>query len=157
MGILGGASDIRTAIKKAISENADLRQQVEEFVAERTAVLAHTLIENAKEVNGIKVVELTGIRLPDVVKNVAFTVRKESPAATVFIAATENEDKPLLTVMVTDDLVKSGLSAAQTVREAAKLIKGGGGGQPFFAQAGGKNKDGLSAAFDKIKEILNLK
>ncbi|MDE6536673.1 MAG: alanine--tRNA ligase [Muribaculaceae bacterium] len=157
MGILGGASDIRTAIKKAISENADLRQQVEEFVAERTAVLAHSLIENAKEVNGIKVVELTGIRLPDVVKNVAFTVRKESPAATVFIAATENEDKPLLTVMVTDDLVKSGLSAAQTVREAAKLIKGGGGGQPFFAQAGGKNKDGLSAAFDKIKEILNLK
>ncbi len=155
--LLGGSADIKAAVKKAIVENSDLRQQVDEIVAERTATLSRQLLENAKEINGVKVVSLSGVRLPDVVKNVAFTIRKESPEATVFIGATLNESKPLLTVMISDDLVKSGLNASQTVREAAKLIKGGGGGQPFFAQAGGKNLDGLSAAYDKILEILNLK
>lgn len=156
MTLLGGASDIKTAVKKAISENADLRQQVEDFVAERTATLARQLLENAKECNGVKVIELGGVRLPDVVKNLAFTIRKSSPEATVFIGATINENKPLLTLMISDDLVKSGLNAAQTVREAARLIKGGGGGQPFFAQAGGKDTEGLSSAVEKIKELLHL-
>lgn len=157
MSLLGGSADIKVAVKKAIGENADLRQQVEEFVAERTANLSRQLLENAKEINGIKVVYLNGMRLPEVVKNIAFSIRKASPEATVFIGATINENKPLLTLMISDDLVKSGLNASQTVREAAKLIKGGGGGQPFFAQAGGKNAEGLSAAFDKILELLNLK
>ena len=156
-GLLGSSSDVRTAVRKAIGENADLRQQVDEFVAERTANLSRQLLENAKEVNGIKVVSLSGIRLPDVVKNVAFTIRKTSPESTVFIGATTNENKPLLTIMISDDLVKEGLNASKTIREAAKLIKGGGGGQPFFAQAGGKDIDGLSAANDKILELLNLK
>ena len=126
-------------------------------MAERTANLSRQLLENAKEVNGIKVVSLSGMRLPDVVKNVAFTIRKTSPESTVFIGATTNENKPLLTIMISDDLVKEGLNASKTIREAAKLIKGGGGGQPFFAQAGGKDIDGLSAANDKILELLNLK
>lgn len=156
-GLLGSSSDVRTAVRKAIGENADLRQQVDEFVAERTANLSRQLLENAKEVNGIKVVSLAGMRLPDVVKNVAFTIRKTSPESTVFIGATTNENKPLLTIMISDDLVKEGLNASKTIREAAKLIKGGGGGQPFFAQAGGKDIDGLSAANDKILELLNLK
>lgn len=156
-GLLGSSSDVRTAVRKAIGENADLRQQVDEFVAERTANLSRQLLENAKEVNGIKVVSLSGMRLPDVVKNVAFTIRKTSPESTVFIGATTNENKPLLTIMISDDLVKEGLNASKTIREAAKLIKGGGGGQPFFAQAGGKDIDGLSAANDKILELLNLK
>ena len=155
-GLLGSSSDVRTAVRKAIGENADLRQQVDEFVAERTANLSRQLLENAKEVNGIKVVSLSGMRLPDVVKNVAFTIRKTSPESTVFIGATTNENKPLLTIMISDDLVKEGLNASKTIREAAKLIKGGGGGQPFFAQAGGKDIDGLSAANDKILELLNL-
>ena len=156
-GLLGSSSDVRTAVRKAIGENADLRQQVDEFVAERTVNLSRNLLENAKEVNGIKVVSLSGMRLPDVVKNVAFTIRKTSPESTVFIGATTNENKPLLTIMISDDLVKEGLNASKTIREAAKLIKGGGGGQPFFAQAGGKDIDGLSAANDKILELLNLK
>ncbi|MDE6716576.1 MAG: alanine--tRNA ligase, partial [Muribaculaceae bacterium] len=146
LALLGGSSDIRTAVKKAIGENTELKQQVEEFITERTTNLTRSVIENAKEINGVKVCHLAGIRLPDVVKNVAFSVRKESPVATVFIGATMNENKPLLTLMITDDLVKSGLNASNIIREAAKLIKGGGGGQPFFAQAGGKSTEALSSA-----------
>ena len=89
--------------------------------------------------------------VPDVVKNVACAVRAASPEATVFLAATvDMAGKPLLTVMLTDDVVKSGLNASAMVREAAKKIQGGGGGQPGFAQAGGKNKDGISEAFQVL-------
>ena len=63
----------------------------------------------------------------------------------------------MLTLMISEDLVKTGLNAGQIVREAAKLIQGGGGGQPFFAQAGGKNVEGLSAAEDKMMQLLGLK
>lgn len=90
------------------------------------------------------------------VKNVAFAIRKNSPEHTIFIGATINADKPLLTLMISDDIVKEGFNASNIVREAAKLIKGGGGGQPFFAQAGGKDLDGLSAAYDKIIALLHL-
>lgn len=68
----------------------------------------------------------------------------------------EYEGKPLLTVMMTEDQVKSGLNAGQLVREAAKLIQGGGGGQPHFATAGGKNPEGLRAAVDKILELAGF-
>ncbi|MCI9285286.1 MAG: alanine--tRNA ligase [Muribaculaceae bacterium] len=93
------------------------------------------------------IVTLGGVRMPDVVKNVAFLVRQLSPEYTAFVAATvDMAGKPLLTVALTDDLVKNGLNASTMVREAAKAIKGGGGGQPGFAQAGGKDKDGISLA-----------
>lgn len=89
-------------------------------------------------------------------KGVAFAVRAKSPEHTVFIGATvDPSGKPLLTLMISEDLVKEGLNAATTVREAAKLIQGGGGGQPGFAQAGGKNKDGITAAYEKIKETID--
>ena len=85
--------------------------------------------------------------MPDMVKGVAFAVRAASPENTAFVAATSDmTGKPLLTVMVTEDLTKEGLSASNIVREAAKSIKGGGGGQPGFAQAGGKNAEGLEEA-----------
>ena len=155
--LLGGSSDIKTAVKRAISENSDLKHQVEDFFAERVANLTKDAIANAKEINGIKVVSLTGPFLPDVAKNIAFTVRRDCKEHTVFIGGTVNENKPLLTVALSDDLVKEGFNAGQIVREAAKLVKGGGGGQPFFAQAGGKDSDGISMAVDKIYELLNLK
>jgi alanyl-tRNA synthetase len=103
------------------------------------------------------VVELLGINIPEAAKGVAFATRAKSPERTVFIGATvDPSGKPLLTVMITEDLVKEGLNASTTVREAAKLIQGGGGGQPGFAQAGGKNKDGVTAAYEKIKSILGF-
>lgn len=153
---LGNASNIKVAIEKAIKENSNLRKQVEDYMEERTRNLASDLLDRASVKNGIKVCLLKGPRLPEVVKNVAFTIRKNSPEHTVFIGATLNADKPMLTLMLTDDIVKEGYNASNIVREAAKLIKGGGGGQPFFAQAGGKDMDGLSAATDKIFDLLNL-
>lgn len=156
-GLLGGSADIKTAVKKAIEENSELKHQVDDFIAERIASLSKEAIASAKEINGIKLVSLLGMKLPDVVKNVAFTVRRECPDHTAFVAATFSDNKPLLTVALSDDLVKDGLNAGQIVREAAKLIKGGGGGQPFFAQAGGKDVEGLTQAADKILELLHIK
>ena len=149
--------DLVQALRKSIDENAELKHQAEEYFKERVNVLTNELLAKAREVNGIKVVELTGIRLPEVVKNVAFGVRAKSPEHTVFIGATKDPaEKPLLTLMITEDLVADGMNASTTVREAAKLIQGGGGGQPGFAQAGGKNKDGISAAYEKMHSILGL-
>ncbi|MFG6381054.1 MAG: alanine--tRNA ligase [Muribaculum sp.] len=145
------------ALKKSIDENAELKHQAEEYFNERVNNLTRELLDKAYDVHGIKVVELQGLRLPEVVKNVAFAVRAQSPEHTVFIGATfDPAGKPLLTVMVTEDLVKEGMNASSTVREAAKLIQGGGGGQPGFAQAGGKNKDGIAGAYEKMRSALGL-
>ena len=149
--MLHNAPDVLGALRKAIEENADLRRQADEYMKERTAMLARQLLESAKVVNGVKVVTIQGPRIPEVVKNVAFAVREMSPENTAFIGATHDlAGKPLLTVMLTNDLTANGMNASQIIREAAKAIKGGGGGQPGFAQAGGKDKDGLSAAMDSI-------
>ena len=155
-GMLGNASDIKTAVERAISENTALRKQVDDFFKERVAAMTKTLLENPREMNGIKVMEMNGPRLPEVVKNVAFGIRAASPEHTVFVAATQSDGKPLLTLALSDDLVKEGYNAGKIVREAARHIKGGGGGQPFFAQAGGKDPEGLSAARDAILAALPL-
>ncbi len=149
------APDIRQAIRKAIDENVELRKQAEEFMKERTRSIAAELVAAAVGVNGCKVVSMIGVRAPEMVKNVAFLVRQLSPEATAFIAATSDiSGKPLLTVALTDDLVKKGVNASTMVREAAKAIKGGGGGQPGFAQAGGKDTDGLSVAIETLRQSL---
>ena len=150
----GNASNLKVAVEKAIKENSELKKQVEGFMEERVKSLTKDVISAAKTINGVNVAILRGERLPEVVKNIAFNVRKQSPDHTVFIGATTQAGKPMLTISITDDLVRNGLNASQIVREAAKAIKGGGGGQPFFAQAGGKDSDGLSAALDNILTLI---
>lgn len=153
--MLNNAPDVLAALRKAIDENAELRHQAEENMKERIATLSKTLLDNAEIINGVKVVSMTGTRIPDVVKNVAFGVRNLSPEATAFIGATVDiAGKPLLTVMFTNDLVEKGKNASAVVREAAKAIKGGGGGQPGFAQAGGKDASGIEQAFHTLTESL---
>lgn len=155
--ILGaGGVNVKAAVQKAVNDNAELRHQVDGFFRERTEQLTEQVLDKAEELpSGLRIATLSGPRLPEVVKNVAFGVRAASPEHTVFIAATVNADKPLLTLMLTDDLVKEGLNAGQIIRTAAKRINGGGGGQPFFAQAGGKNADGLSAAAEEIRAAVS--
>ena len=149
------APDVIQAIRKAIEENAGLRKEIEEVVKERTRNLAADVLGKADTDGDIKIVSLTGVRVPEVVKNVAFMVRQMSPANTVFIAATADmAGKPLLTVALTDDVVAKGANASAIVREAAKAIKGGGGGQPGFAQAGGKDASGLSVAFASMRDAV---
>ncbi|MDE7155856.1 MAG: alanine--tRNA ligase, partial [Muribaculaceae bacterium] len=151
--MFNNAPDLGAAIKKSIEENADLKAKAEEYFQEKVNNLSRELLEKARVINDIKIVELSGVRLPDVVKNVAFAVRRLSPEKTVFLGATVDvSGKPLLTVMLTDDIVASGHNASTMIREAAKAIKGGGGGQPGFAQAGGKDGDGIITAMTTLLE-----
>ncbi|MDE5904059.1 DHHA1 domain-containing protein, partial [Duncaniella sp.] len=153
--LLHNAPDVLQALRKSIEENAELRKQAEEYFQERIRNLTADAIAKAETVNDIRLVSLTGVRMPDVVKGIAFGVRQQSPEKTAFIAATvDMGSKPLLTVAFTDDLVKEGFNASAIVREAAKAIKGGGGGQPGFAQAGGKDKDGIAQAFQAMHQAV---
>ncbi len=154
--LLNNAPDVVSALRKSIEENADLHRQVEEAAKERIGGLATSHLEAASMVNGIKVVAISRVMVPEIVKGLAFAIREKSPQGTAFIAATKDfTGKPLLTVMLTDDVTKGGLNASQMVREAAKAIKGGGGGQPGFAQAGGKDASGLEAAFSCLNELIS--
>ena len=153
--LLHNAPDVLRALRKSIEENAELRKQAEEYFRERIRNLTADAIAKAETVNDIRLVSITGVRMPDVVKGIAFGVRQQSPEKTAFIAATvDMGGKPPLTVAFTDDLVKEGLNASAIVREAAKAIKGGGGGQPGFAQAGGKDKDGIARAFRAMHRAI---
>ena len=153
--MFNNAPNLLQTLRKSLEENAELRKEAEEYFKERVNNLTKSVLESAEQVGDIKVVKLMGVRVPDVVKSVAFGVRAASTEKTAFIAATvDMGGKPLLTVMLTDDLVKEGRNASMMVREAAKEIKGGGGGQPGFAQAGGKDKDGIVAAGQKLMELV---
>ena len=154
--LLNNAPDAITALKKSLNENADLKKQIDEFMKQRIAILVKQLQDEAKQENGINLITLTGERVPDLVKGVALALKANCPAATAFLAATEFEGKPMLTVMLTEDLVKSGKKAGDIVRGAAKAIQGGGGGQPHFAQAGGRNPQGLNDAMQAMREALGL-
>ena len=156
IGTLLNSSNIIQAVQKTITENSELRKKAEEMINDRIKSIVKQCIEEKKVLPiGINLVSIQKIMLPEIVKGVAFGVKEASPVATAFVGATiSNDNKPLLTVMLTDDLVKKGLNASAIVREAAKLIHGGGGGQPQFAQAGGKSASGIREAFDKIIEQL---
>ncbi len=154
--MLNNAPDAIAALQKSLSENADLKKQVDDFMKQRIAILTKQLIAEAKSENGMNVILLTGKRLPDVVKGVALAIKAECPEATAFLAATEYEGKPMLTVMLSEDIVKKGKKAGDIVRGAAKCIQGGGGGQPHFAQAGGRNPQGLEEAMNAMRLALGL-
>ena len=154
--LFNNAANIIQTIEKSINENSDLRQQVDEFTKERTLAIKEMLIKNMVEENGVKLLSYVGPMLPEVAKDLAFMLRGEISEHMAFIAATKKagEEKPLLTVMLSDDLVAAGKNASQIVREAARLIQGGGGGQPHFAQAGGKDASKLKDALDKMRELV---
>ena len=149
--MMNNAPDIKTSIKKMMEDNTSLRQQAQEFAKERGKRLKEDIIKNIDERSGIKVASIVNVVAPETIKDIAFQLRGEFTENFAFVAGTiSGEDKPLLTVMLSEDLVNKGLNASALVREGAKLIQGGGGGQPHFAQAGGKNKEGISQAVEAI-------
>ncbi len=153
--LLNNVPNAVQALRNAIEENATLKKQAQQYFEERVNALTARLLEKAPVENGIRIVSMSGLRLPEVPKAVAMAVRRDSPEGTAFIAATTNPaGTPQLTVALTDDLVKGGLNASNIVRAAAKLIKGGGGGQPGFAQAGGKDKENLVQALDALRAAV---
>jgi len=152
-GLFNNAPDLIATIQKAINDNAELKKQVDGFKAEAAQKLKAGLVAKAREISGVKVI--AGIVPVDAqsAKDMAFQLRAAYPEHTLVVIGAVSEGKPSLTVSLTDDLTSEGKSAGQMVREAGRLIQGGGGGQPHFAQAGGKNPDGLSSAIDKVVEM----
>ena len=157
-GLFNNSPQLLTAIKKMLEENTDLGRQVGEFVRQQTSELKHRLLEQRVEVGGIRLF-LVRKKVPtEVLKDIAFQIAGELQEPFVFIAGCPQLDKASLTLMISKDLVESrGWNASQLIRSAAKHIQGGGGGQPHFATAGGKNPDGLGAAIDELLETLGLK
>ena len=134
-----------------------MKKQVEHFQAEAVERTKDKLLAQGREVNGVKVFSAVLPVRPDVAKDLVFKIRAAEPQHSLCVIGSVYEGKPMLNVCISEDLVKDhGLNAGKLVREAAKLIQGGGGGQPHFASAGGKNADGISAAVDKVIELANL-
>lgn len=155
--LFNNAKDLRATIEKSINENSNLKKEVESFRQQRVEELKTRLVNEARDVNGIKVVSAILPIAANSAKDLVFKVREAIPENLVCVIGSIANDKPMLSVMLSEDMVKDhGLNAGKIVREAAKLIKGGGGGQPHYAQAGGKDKDGIAAAVDKVIELCEL-
>ena len=157
-GLFNNSPQLITAIKKMLEENADLGRQVGDYVRQQTSEVKRRLLEQRVEVNGIRLFLVRKEAPAEIIKDIAFQIAGELNEPFVFIAGTPQQDKASLTLMLSKDLVESrGWNASQLIRSAAKHIQGGGGGQPHFATAGGKNPDGLSAAVDELLGTLGLK
>ena len=151
------AKDLQGVIQKYIEEHDSMKKEIEGFQAQAVERAAKHLVEKAREVNGVKVVSAVLPMVPAAAKDLAFKIRAAVEGSLLCVIGSHADNKPQLSIMMSDDMVSEhGLNAGQMVREAAKLIQGGGGGQPHFAQAGGKSVDGLSAAVDKVIELANL-
>ncbi len=145
--------DIRSAIERVLEENSSLRQQAEQHRMETLMKVKDEIVKNAKDVDGMRVVRHVFVADvdPNLVKDLAFQVSHLLPENTLCVYGSKWDDKPLITVMISKDIVESRhLNAGQLVREAAKLIQGGGGGQPHFATAGGRDTTGIDAAVNKV-------
>ena len=154
--LLNNVPDIMQGLQRLLTENDEMKQQVQDFVKEKTGQLKQHIIDNKEDISGVTLFKVVlPVGMPDVVKDIAFQLKGEFPEKMLFVAGVASNGKPSLTVMLSDDLVARGFHAGNMVREAAKLIQGGGGGQPHFATAGGKNADGLQTAVDAIVKKLS--
>ena len=158
--LFNNSPQLMTAIRKTLEENAELGKQVGEYIREQIAEKKRQLLEKRVEVGGVRLFLVEKDVPAEVVKDIAFQIAGELHEPFVFIAACvePSSSKPSLTLMISKDLVESrGWNASQLLRAAAKHIQGGGGGQPHFATAGGKNVDGLNAAVEELLSAMELK
>ena len=155
--LFNNAKDLKGVIEKYIEEHDTMKKRIEQYQAEAVERTKDKLISQARQVNGVTVVTAVIPMKQEAAKDLVFKVRAAVPEHLLCVVGSVYEDRPTLSVMISDDLVADhALNAGKMVREAAKLIQGGGGGQPHFATAGGKNADGLSAAVDKVVELANI-
>ena len=151
------AKDLQGVIKKYIDEHDSMKKDIEQFKAQAVERTKDKLVEKAQVVNGVTLIKAVLPLDAQSAKDLVFKIREAVPSHLLCVIGTISADKPMLSIMMSDDMVKEqGLHAGQMIREAAKLIQGGGGGQPHFASAGGKNTDGLNAAIDKVVELAKL-
>ena len=148
--------DLEGAIRKLIEDNATFKKQAEEFAKAKAAELASRLAGQAVDAGGIKLITIAPSASidadPAMLRNTALLLQKEL-SNTALVAAYESAGKPQLLLMYSDDLVASGRNAGKDIREGAKFILGGGGGQPGLATAGGKDIAGLSSALDALVRV----
>jgi len=158
--LFNNSPQLKTAIRKTLEENAELGKQVGEYIREQIAEKKRQLLEKRVEVGGVRLFLVEKEVPAEIIKDIAFQIAGELHEPFVFIAACvePSSSKPSLTLMISKDLVESrGWNASQLLRAAAKHIQGGGGGQPHFATAGGKDADGLNAAVEELLSTMELK
>ncbi|MGK9116328.1 alanine--tRNA ligase [Olivibacter jilunii] len=153
--LLKQPKDLSAAITGLLQENSKLKKEVEKSLVEKAQQLRQVLVEKAIDINGVRFIgEQVELPNADAVKNLAFAIKKAIDNSLFLVLAADFDGKPNLTVVLSDDLVNRGLDAGKIVRELAKEIKGGGGGQPFYATAGGKDSSGLTVALEKAKSFV---
>ena len=152
-GLFNNAPDLMGTIQKAISDNTELKKQLEDVMHERAADLKKDMLSKQKNINGFAVLRAITPLSAEYVKDIAFQLRAEVENSIVVIGSVAG-GKPLLTAAASDSAVAAGVNVGKNIREAAQLMQGGGGGQPHFATAGGKNADGIHAAVEKLIELL---
>ena len=147
-------SSLQASVQKALDENAALKKQLEEFQKEKAAQLKDNLLAGRKEIAGIQVISTVMEAGANMVRDLVFQLRAQVEKGMIVVIGSQDAGKPMITVSVSEDLT-SRFNAGQLVREAAKLIQGGGGGQAHYATAGGKNPEGLAAAVQSILDKIN--
>ena len=154
-GMFNNAPDLAGAIRKAIEENADLKKQIEGFMAEKIARYCDELLAKAVDYNGINLIRLEGEADHNVLRQVPAILKTKFPEGKyALVGATQQEGKPMISVVLSQALVDAGKNAGQIIKSAAKNIQGGGGGQAWMATAGGRNVEGLVAAMEEMLAAL---
>ena len=154
-GMLNNAPDLAGAIRKAIDENAELKKQIEGFMAEKIARYCDELLAKAVDHNGIQLIRLEGEADHNILRQVPAILKTKFPEGQyALVGATQQEGKPMISVVLSQALVDAGKNAGQIIKSAAKHIQGGGGGQAWMATAGGRNVDGLNAAMEEMLAAL---
>ena len=154
--VLRNPKDLRKAVESLMDDNNRLKKEIDKNILERSAGLKHELAKIAEEVNGINFIAQK-VELPnsEAVKNLAYSL-KDILNNLFLVLASDIEGKPSLTVMISENLIKErNLNAGIIVRELAKEIQGSGGGQAFFATAGGKDSSGIENALIKARAFIN--
>ncbi|MCD8072454.1 MAG: alanine--tRNA ligase, partial [Alistipes sp.] len=154
-GFVNNPSVLR-AVKKIFEENEDMRRQMEAYKKEKTEQIIDKVAKEVNQTDGYVVFARRMEIASEMVKDVAFGLRQRVKNIALVIGSITG-GRPTLSVMLGDDVVSQGVNASEIVREAAKEIQGGGGGQPFFATAGGKNPDGIDAAIRKAESLVREK
>ena len=154
-GMFNNAPDLAGAIRKAIEENADLKKQIEGFMAEKIARYCDELLAKSVDYNGINLIRLEGEADHNVLRQVPAILKTKFPEGKyALVGATQQEGKPMISVVLSQALVDAGKNAGQIIKSAAKNIQGGGGGQAWMATAGGRNAEGLAAAMEEMLAAL---
>ncbi|QPH39903.1 alanine--tRNA ligase [Pedobacter endophyticus] len=152
--LLNGSKDLSASVQALLDENAKLKKEIEKSILERVDALKHEIVHHVRGINGVNLIARhIDLQSADAVKNLAFSL-KDIIDNLFLVFTTEIDGKPGITVMLSNDLVKKGMNASNIVRELGKEIQGGGGGQPFYATAGGKNPVGLKAVLEKAEGFI---